>query len=253
MITTITSKSNETIINFNKLKQKKYRDQYGQALLEGERLVVDAMSRDANIVAIILSSESEGRYINAIDTDKYNVYILSASVYASMSMTENSQGIIAVVRFEQLQYVLPESNFLILDNISDPGNMGTIIRTALAGGIKDIYCINCVDYRNEKVLRATMGTIFDVRLYNIDEDKALDLMKKYTTLVTQMQGKNVYNIDRPQGVYGIVMGNEANGVSERILSNATSLISIPMQNDVESLNVAVATAVIIYILNNKGE
>jgi len=69
MITTITSKSNETIINFNKLKQKKYRDQYGQALLEGERLVVDAMSRDANIVAIILSSESEGRYINAIDTD----------------------------------------------------------------------------------------------------------------------------------------------------------------------------------------
>ena len=253
MVIRITSKSNDTIADFNKLKQKKYRDITGQALLEGERSVAEAMCRDANIAAILLSSQSEDRYINSIDTDKYNVYILSSPVYASLSMTENSQGIMAVVHFENREYAMPQSTFLILDNVSDPGNMGTIIRTALAGGVRDIYCINCVDYRNEKVLRATMGTIFDVRIYNINQDQALDLMNKYTTFVTQMQGQNVYEVEKPQGIYGLVMGNEANGVSDTILSNAHAKISIPMQNDVESLNVAVATAVIIYILNNKGE
>lgn len=253
MITTITSKSNDKIVAFGKLKQKKYRDLSNQAILEGERLVLDAIQRNVKIVALLIAQESQQKYVHMLDTAKYDTYILSQSVYNSVALTENSQGIIAIVEFDVLDFALPQTKFLILDNISDPGNMGTIIRAALAGGIKDIYCINCVDYRNEKVLRATMGTIFDVRMYNIDYTHAKELMSKYITYVTEMKGENIYDIVPPQAIYGVVMGNEANGVSSELFSVAKNTLSIPMQNNVESLNVAVATAVIIYILNNKGE
>lgn len=253
MITTITSKTNDKIVLFGKLKQKKYRDITNQAILEGQRLVMEAIERKAKIVALLISQDCEKKYLELLDENKFNIYVLSSNVYNSVALTENSQGIIAIVEFAEQKLAEPNGKFLILDNISDPGNMGTIIRTALAGGIKDIYCINCVDYRNEKVLRSTMGTIFDVMIYNIDYDIAKRLMSNYTTFVTEMRGENIYSIVPPKGIYGVVMGNEANGVSNELLCCANRTLSIPMLNNVESLNVAVATAVIIYILNNKGE
>jgi len=253
MVINITSRANSKIAEFAKLKQKKYRDEFDRVLLEGERIVLDAVNRGVDIEALLCVNYAEDAFTELADKLACPLYVLVPSVYELVSSTENSQGIIAVAKLSNKKFEKPKGNFLVLDKISDPGNLGTIIRTATACNFNDIYLFNCVDWRNEKVIRATMGTVFDCRLYVSTEAEIAELSNHYPLIVTDMQGKSIYDFTKPKQDFGLIMGNEANGVGQYFKNLAKQSVSLPMANKVESLNVAVATAIIMYILNKQGD
>lgn len=237
----IISKDNPTLKEWAKLKQKKYIEQTGQVLLEGINLINEAEARGVEFVAVCVNFN--------IDEENFKcpVYKLSEQAFNVLSDTQNSQGIIAVVKMPEQKFKKPEGNFLVLDNINDPGNLGTIIRTAVACDFTQIYCINCVDYHNEKVLRATMGTVFDCSLMQINMEQ-MSQLQAYKLFCAEMQGTDIFKVKKPDKPFGIVMGNEARGISPEVEQLCSERISLPMKNRVESLNVAVACGILMYLL-----
>lgn len=234
----ITSKNNALIKDLSKLSLKKYRNETGFVLVEGERLIKDLMQR--NVKFEYLLYEQFPSFANNLKCEKIKC---SQEVLKHLAQTVTSSNIFAVVNIKKAKFQLPNSNFLILDKVSDPGNLGTIIRTALAFNFKNIYLYNCVDWTNDKVLRASMGTIADINLFECDLDD-LNKLKSYNIYCADMKGENLEKINKSKDYLGVILGNEANGVSDEIYALAKNIVSIPMQNSVESLNVAVAGAII---------
>lgn len=177
---------------------------------------------------------------------------LSENVFKSFSSTQNSQGVIGVVKFSYLKITRPKGNFLVLDGLQDPGNIGTLIRSALGANFLDIYLIDTAKANNEKVVRSTMGAIFKTRLYPCTKDEFISEFKKWNLplLACDMDGENIYKTTLPKQV-GIVVGNEGNGVSKEMFALATKTISIPMKNNLESLNAGVSGSIVMYEIANK--
>ncbi len=184
--------------------------------------------------------------------EKCEVYFVSQNVLEKLSSTKTPQGVIGVVRVEEKPLSIPKGNFLVLDNLQDPGNLGTICRSALGADFRDIYLIGCPSYKSAKVIRSTMGTVFGLNIYNTSYE-ALDKMLKQNNLpllVADLKGENIFDYNPPKQ-FGIAIGNEGNGVSQEIVNIATEKINIPMKNDLESLNAAISTAICMYVLSNK--
>jgi TrmH family RNA methyltransferase len=189
------------------------------------------------------------------------VYNLADSLFESVSDTVNPQGILAVLGMKRVlleDAALNEGILVILDGIRDPGNMGTIIRTADAAGCAGVVITDgCVDLFNPKVLRSTMGSIFHLPVLHCgNTKKAADIcrMKGYTVYASQTEGAvSIYEADL-SGNAAFVIGSEAEGVSGEVLDSSDVLIRIPMSGRAESLNAAVAAAVIIYeAVRQKGK
>ena len=137
---------------------------------------------------------------------------------------------------------------LFLDRVRDPGNMGTIIRTALAVGFNDIYCRDCVDVYNPKVVRSAMSAVSRVNTYEVDEQFLSSLKENgYTVLCADMQGESIFEYNITSEKLCLVLGNEANGVDDSVLLQSDTVISLPMQ-EAESLNVGVCASVMMYQL-----
>lgn len=251
----ITSKENSLIKHICKLKEKKYRNQYCEFIIEGVKLIKEAINEYIKIKNIIISEE-------ALDTgliDKDLIQIIQkqgfikvpSNIFKLISDVENPQGILAIVEKDNNNLKIDKSeNFILaLDDIQDPGNLGTIIRTADSINLKQILISKgTADAYNPKVIRSTMGAIFRVKIIEC-EDLSLtlkDLQKnKYKVVVTSLDArKTIYDVDFKRNV--IVIGNEANGVSKEIIDLADEKTIIPMQGKTESLNVSVATGVILY-------
>ena len=244
---TITSKDNETIKHIKKLKEKKYRDEYKEFIVEGIKMIEEALEEKAKIKSIIICDDckNQGTIPSNLmyEIAKLDCIYVSEKVFISITDVVNPQGIMAIVEKpdnseEQINY--KENNFLLLDNIQDPGNIGTILRTAASKGTADVY--------NPKVVRSTMGAIFRVKLIEVkDLVKTVKELKKHkikvyaTDLKTE---KSIYDVDYSKTA--IVIGNESNGVSKEVLEEATDRIKIPMIGKTESLNAAVATSIILY-------
>ena len=251
MSVVITSSQNPKIKAINKLKTKKMRNETGFGIIEGERIILDAINQNMHFETIVVVDDLEKKYSNLIkQSNCANVLVLPQSLFNTISSTENSQGILAVVEIKTKVFELPNNNFLVLDGIQDPGNLGTIIRTAVALNFKDIYLFNCVDFRNDKVLRATMGTIFKANLTLLNEEKLEILSKKRILLVADAQGEPVSNIKTTKQSFGIVLCNEGNGPSKIVSSLNSKKVAIKMKNDVESLNVSIAGAILMYQLSS---
>ena len=246
----ITSKSNSLIKEFAKLKNKKYRLKSNLVILEGKRIISDAISRGINLKALFILDDVKDKYLPLFKDVECNLFITSKPAYENLSDTVNSQGVIAIAEISNNSFDIPKTNFLVLDNISDPGNMGTIIRTAVACGFNYIYTFNCVDVFNEKVLRSTMGTIFDAKIINVDLSQISVLAESFEVFAADMNGKDVFTHKIQSPIFGIVMGNEGNGLTTQIKNLCKKIVSLPMQNGVESLNVSVACAVLMYVLKN---
>ena len=140
---------------------------------------------------------------------------------------------------------MPKGNALLLDGVSDPGNMGTIIRTAAARGFEDIYLLDCVDVYSPKVVRATLGGLFKVRLVEVKESEAITLLQNLNSAVLDFGGEDLTEAQIDSPVL-IVTGSEAHGVRDCVLENSKRILTLPMTNGIESLNAAVATAVAMY-------
>lgn len=237
----ITSMENAKVVQAAKLLEKKHRKNSGMYLIEGERLVCDAQKHGAEIVDIFVKQSAESKF------HFENQIVLSDKVFEKLQDTVTSQGVIAVAKQPHQNLALPKGNCLVLDGLQDPGNVGTLIRTAAACGFSDVIAVNCVDVFSPKVLRAAMSAHFCVNLIQHDNlAEVFDVLSKNCQIVAaDMNGENVFCAHLSNKV-AVVLGNEGNGLSEYSKTHANMVVSLPMQNNFESLNVAVAGSVIMY-------
>lgn len=253
---TITSKDNETIKHIKKLKEKKFREEYNEFIIEGIKMIEEAIQENAKIKSIIICDDCKtaGNIPNELmyEIAKLECIYVAEKIFSSITEVINPQGIMAIIEKpnnneNEIDY--KEDNLLILDNIQDPGNIGTILRTADSLDIKQIVVSKgTADIYNPKVVRSTMGAIFRIRVIEVEDlPKEIRKMKKHKINVyaTDLKtDKSIYDVDYTKSA--IVIGNEANGVSEEVLKEASERIKIPMLGKTESLNAAVATSVILY-------
>lgn len=251
----ITSKDNELIKHVRKLKDKKYRDQSGEFIIEGINLIKEAISENADIKKIIICEDCEKT--NAIpktlmyDIAKYDCEYVSKKVLNSITQVVMPQGVFAIVakNDDYAEIDCTQDVIIALDNLQDPGNFGTILRTIDSIGLTQVLVSKgTVDVYNPKVVRSTMGAIFRVKV--IEAQDLIQTMKnlrrhKFKIVVTTPKGAgDIYSIDYKKKI--IVIGNEANGVSENIVKIADENVRIPMLGKAESLNASVATGIVLY-------
>ena len=253
----ITSSQNSLIKELRLLKSKKYRDESGLFFIEGDKFVDEALTDAHEQIRDILISESYLRdkaKLLEFQKEKFNIRVLSDRLFNEVSDTQNSQGIIAVVKkknFSEKEILVADNNFIvILDALQDPGNMGTIIRTADAGGVTGVILgPGCVDLYNPKVLRSTMGSIFHIPVC-ISENiiKTIEYLKQTGIVVyaSHLQGtSSLFEVDISNNV-AIIIGNESSGIKKETASAADILIKIPMPGRAESLNASIAAGLIIF-------
>lgn len=246
---TIESSSNSIFKQTKKLLLSSNRRKTGLFLVEGERIVKDAIKYGAQIEYILLSETFYKE--RGCDFEGQKLYLLSDKLFDELKSTVNSQGIIAVSKYTDSQNEdinFSSGLYLYLDSVTDPGNMGTIIRSAAAFGVDGIVLSKgCVDVFNPKVIRSTMSGIFSAKIY-FDKDNVLE---KFRENGYQIIGTFPLNaISSRDFCYSdksiIVMGNEANGICPDTEKLCTHRVSIPMTEDAESLNVSVACGILLY-------
>ncbi|MFT5875352.1 MAG: TrmH family RNA methyltransferase [Clostridium sp.] len=249
----IQSKDNLLIKDIKKLKEKKYRISSNMFLVEGFRFVEEALDSDFEVVHIFISARGEAKYENSSVKNTLQkdtkVYSISDSIFRSICDTDNPQGIIATVRNKPVGIKYDKGFYMLADKIQDPGNMGTIIRTAhAAGALGVIITKGTVDIYNEKTLRATMGSIFKIPIiYDSDLTLVEKLRNDGFKLVTSSLDcdKNFYDVDLKEKVI-IAVGNEGNGISAEVYAICDLKVKIPMPGNAESLNVAIAASIMMY-------
>jgi len=254
----ITSSQNATFKLLKSLKQRKYRYREKKFILEGYRFVDDALSH--KLVSHGIFFHERAWFELPVDRQKAyemttDVYILSEALFEMISETENSQGILGIFTMILSQIDDVDSDtapFVVYcDRLQDPGNLGTVIRTADAAGVKNIV-INkgCVDVYNSKVLRSTAGSILNVNLVFVTSDlEAIAVLKDkgYHMVVTDLKTQFRYDEKsayKPKNC--LVIGNEGSGVSEEIKALADVKVKIPIYGLAESLNASVAAGILIY-------
>lgn len=234
MIFKIESRQNDKIKEVVKLSNAKYAKEKRLFKIEGFHALEMALKNDA-VKCIYTTKEIKG--INK----EIPQYVISYEIMETISTAKSPQGVIAICKYIETK-VISSNKVLCLDNVSDPGNLGTLLRTALAFGYRDVILLGGCSQYNEKVLQSTQGAIFDLNILN---DYDLDLLYDYEILATEIKGSVELSTVKPAQKHILVLGNEAHGVSEEILKIADRRIRIDIEN-IESLNVAIAGAIAMY-------
>lgn len=238
-----TSIENKKIKSIKKLEQKKFRDETSEFVVEGDHLVMEAFK--ANILKEIIALE--GTIIDKVDVE---INYATSSVLKYISSLSTPPKVIGICK--KIKEKPLKDKILILDGIQDPGNLGTIIRSCVAFNISDIIVgPDTTDIYSPKVLRATQGMIFNVNIIKRNLGEIIYSLKNsgYTIYGTKVNGgKSVKNVEKREK-FAIIMGNEGNGVKKENLDLCSEYIYIDMNNKCESLNVGVATGIILYELN----
>ena len=253
----ITSTSNAKIKRIVQLrKKKKARDAEGVFLVEGIRMFREIPEKLLQEIYISEScEEKEGKEIRRrASACGIRPELVSDGVFSHLSDTQTPQGILCVVR--QLSYSLEEvadapcPHMLVLDRLQDPGNVGTILRTAEGAGVTGILLDGeCADIYNPKTIRSTMGSIFRMPFYYIqDLEEGIRYLKKrgICTYAAHLEGKRAYDEEDYRRPCAFLIGNEGNGLRPEIADLADTYIRIPMAGEVESLNAAIASAVLMF-------
>ncbi len=251
----ISSKDNEFIKHIKKLKDKKYRELNKEFIIEGIKLIKEAIEEKADIKHIVICDNCQN--VANIPKDlmyeiaKYECVYVTEKIFSSITDVNAPQGMLAIVGINNNQTQIDYSQDIIvaLDDIQDPGNLGTILRTIDSVGLNQVLVSKgTADCYNPKVVRSTMGAIFRVRIIECENlEKTLKEMKKhkFDLVVTSLQTDNsVYDLKFNKKV--IVIGNEANGVEQSIQKISDIKVKIPIMGKTESLNASVATGVILY-------
>ena len=250
----ITSKDNEMVKHIRKLKEKKYRDEYGEYIVEGIKLIKEAIEEKQNVKTIIVCDNCDKEAINQAsmyEVAKQTIVYVDEKVFNTITEVKNPQGILAVIekKNEEKEIDFKEDLIVILDDIQDPGNLGTILRTVDSAGLSQIVVSKrSGDVYNSKVVRSTMGAIFRVNV--IESENLVETIKqikkhKFSVISTSLDtNESVYDVEYKKTA--IVIGNEANGVSKEIQEISDSKIKIPMLGKTESLNASVATGIVVY-------
>ena len=246
----ITSVSNKKIKDIQKLKENKNIKKYGLYLIEGRHLVEEAI--EANVVEEIIISENYEEF-SLIEAFSGEITKVSNSVMKNISDTITSQGIIAICKVVNKELEINKySKVLILDRIQDPGNLGTIIRTA------DAFDFDCIilgkgttSLYGKKVIRSTQGSNFHIDCFdNVELVKLLDEMSEFNIFATSLKAdKYIEQLNNISGKVAVVFGNEGAGVSEDILEKVNNLLKISMPGRAESLNVSIAAGIVMHYIS----
>ncbi len=235
---------NLTNQDIKNLKDKKFRRNNGYFLVEGNKFCHDLLKANVEIVYTITTDKNL--------TGFPNIEIVSEKMLSSLATTVTNQDIVCVCK--KIDYGLSSiGNSLILDNLQDPGNVGTLTRSAMAFGFEDIYLVGGADPYSEKVIRSSAGLIMSARIHEVSFEDIKNNKNQIADnfVVADMNGENIDKIRLPKGKIAVIVGNEGQGVSDEMMTISDTTISIPMSHKVESLNAGVAGSIIMQKLGVK--
>ena len=250
----IQSKDNKTIKHIISLQQRKYRQKFGEYTVEGIRAVTD-LGKKGFLRAILIreSKRSELEPLVQKDFSISSVYVVQDPIFDKIEHSVNGQGILGIAKKcinELHSFIVEDGLYVALDGVQDPGNLGTIIRTAVAAGAKGIFLLKgTVDPYNEKCVRSTMTALCNIPIFeDITLSEFYDFIKDNTikTYVTSLENAKPYHTISYAKRTMVILGNEGNGVSKEIIEMCNQAITIPMYGDIESLNVSIAAALCMY-------
>lgn len=249
----ITSTGNAQVKELLQLQKKsKVRNERNIFLVEGIKMFLEAPRN--RIEKVFISETLFNRKKQELNLDGLKVEILSDKVFSHVSDTKTPQGILCIMRqkktkLEEIFAQKPE-HLMILDNLQDPGNLGTIVRTAEGAGVSGIILSkDCVDIYNPKTIRSTMGSIYRMPfLYVEDLENTIEEVKKQDIKVyaAHLQGKNNYDEENYKTGCAFLIGNEGNGLRDEIAKKADIWVKIKMHGEVESLNAAIASSILMF-------
>ncbi len=259
----ISSVNNEKIKEIKKLNMKKYRNENKKYIIEGIKIIEEAYLSNQLFDNIVMCEQlynstniNKENITKLLNDNEDKIIYVTENVFQSMCDTVSPQGIIAVVCMKENNIEITDNNIVFLDGLQDLGNIGTIIRTASAFSFNTVILNeNCVDIYNPKLIRSTMGNIFKINCLQL-YDNGINILNDL-----KQKGYVIYEttLDNSEDVYSVkfndkkilIMGNEANGISNEILQLSDENIVIPMDNNTESLNVSIATGIIMSEIRRK--
>ncbi len=251
----IQSEQNQWLKRCKALQQKKYRQQYGEFVAEGLRFVEEALENQA--ARVILLDEKQSSFLEQLHIGEVPVYLVKEGLLAKALNTVNPQGIAAIAMQKQWEWqdVAEMRQIVVIDGVQDPGNLGTIMRTALASDTQAMICLKgTVDLYNDKTLRSTMGAVFRLPVYHIDDVNAMqeDLHRwGFKMAVADIRAEQYhYQMQFPEKT-ALVVSNEANG--PQLIKEGDIMVKIPLYQQAESLNVAVAAGILLYAIRTGRE
>jgi TrmH family RNA methyltransferase len=240
----ITSVTNAYVKDLAKLHDKKNRDSARKFLIEGYHLVQEA--KNADLLEEVLIVDINDEVMGVTNT------LVTKEIIGKLSKTKSPQDIMGICRYNNDDKLFGK-RLLLLDNISDPGNLGTIIRTALGFNIDGIVLSEaCVDLYNDKVLRGTQGAIFKIPIFRADLKNVIQDLKSRDIFIigtALLNSQEIHELKRKDN-FALILGNEANGISEDILALTDVNVKIAINEQLESLNVAIAGAILMFYLTN---
>lgn len=255
----ISSIQNPLIKEIKLLTQKKHRDGFGKFIIEGFKLIHDAIEFGAEIETILIDDKIKETHevkkiIRFATQTKIILGFVTEKIIKELSDTVQPQGIIGIVKSKKSEIdedsIENKTLFIMLENIQDPGNLGTIIRSCEAAKIDGLILLKgCVDLYNPKVIRGTMGAIFNLPIYFTDNSEGiLHKLKKsgFKLFGTTIDAKkNYFDLDLTKKTV-IIFGNESKGLSEEMIDRVDNLIKIPMLGKINSLNVSQSVGIVLY-------
>ncbi len=257
----ITSKDNPNVKFYRKLSEnKKFRRENGMFVLEGLRIIDDAVKENAEICKIFAAESCAESFYSNTDLPDAEKYIIPDELGNKLSDTGNTQGVFAVCRIPNAvppsEIIKSGGKYVLLHQVRDPGNLGTIIRTADAVGADGLFLSDCCDLYNPKVVRSTMGSIFRVNVSEIPFDEIFPVFGKNNiatfAAVIDSGAVSLTDIDFSEGA-AVLIGNEGNGLPKEIADMCDVKMTIKMKGNINSLNAAMAAGIIMWEFTKKKD
>ena len=240
----ILSRQNPLVKELASLKEKKGRRRTGTFLVEGHKMVREAVASGMDVVRLILREDYAG------ETYGLPAVLLGRDAFAAVCDEKTPQGIAAEVVIPERSVQPPQGRCLLLDGLQDPANVGAIIRTAVAAGYEDVYLAGCADPFSPKSVRASMSGVFFARIMQGTQEEILLSIAGLPVIAADMGGEDVFSYAAPEK-FCLAVGSEGNGLSELVRSRADVIVRIPMDARTESLNAAVSAGILMYALRTK--
>ena len=224
--------------------KKQKRESCSLLFLDNIKIIKDALKTGIKPKYILVDNNKKDIF-SEYDN---NIYLVESKVINQLTDSVTPQGVVCVLEYIPYTLSIPKQNFLVLDGLQDPGNVGALIRTACACGFNEIFLIDSVKINNTKLIRSSAGTIFQSKIYSCSRDEFVKLANKNDLflVMTDMKGENIFNLHFRNDKLGLVIGNEGKGVSKDIEKLCKKTVSIPMLNNVESLNASISGSIIMY-------
>lgn len=221
---------------------KKQKRDKSLLFLDNVKIIKDNLDNKNLKIEYILTSLDELPFKTTC-----RVYRVDEKTIEILSDTKTPQKVLCIAYYNQDIVVKPENHFLVLDGLQDPGNVGTLIRTAKATGMDSVFLVDSVNVTNSKLIRSSVGAVFEIKVYSMSRNDFVEFSKQNTLNLVKcdMNGENIFHF-KPNGNVGIVIGNEGQGVSEEISALCTKSVKIPMKEGIESLNAGVSGSIIMY-------